>query len=72
MFITDVAQYLPYGVLTWLFDKDRKPGSVKIRENRKQIRSIARTLIDAKRENMRNGDRGKDLLSLLSRSRREA
>jgi hypothetical protein len=56
MLFTDVAQYFPYGVLTWLSHKDKQPGSVKIRENKRQIRSIARTLIGAKRENMRNGD----------------
>lgn len=68
MFISDVAQYFPYGLISWLFDKDKKPGSVKIRENKKHTHAVARTLIDAKRENMRNGDRGKDVLSLLSKS----
>ena len=68
MFIADVAQYFPYGVISWFFEKDKKPGSVKIRENREQTHAVARTLIDAKRENMRNGDQGKDILSLLSRS----
>ena len=67
MFIADVAKYLPFGIMTWLFEKDKKPGSVKIRENRKQAHAVARTLIDAKRENMRNGDQGKDVLSLLSK-----
>jgi hypothetical protein len=67
-----MAPYLPYGVVTWLFQKDKSPGSVKIRENRKQVHAIAGTLITTKRENMRNGDQGKDTLSLLSRSRSEA
>ena len=65
MFVSDVAQYFPYGTITWLFENDKKPGSVKIRENRKQAHAVARTLIDAKRENMRTGDLGKDVLSLL-------
>jgi len=67
MFVSDVAQYFPYGIITWLFEKDKKPGSVKIRENREQAHVVARALIDAKRENMRNGDQGKDVLSLLSK-----
>ena len=67
MFIADVAQYFPFGVMTWLFGKDKGPGSVKIRENKKQAHALARILIDAKRENMRNGDQGKDVLSLLSK-----
>ena len=68
MFISDVAQYFPYGVISWLFEKDKGPGSIKMRENRKQTHAVARSLIDAKRENMRNGDQGKDVLSLLSES----
>ena len=69
MFITDVARYFPPGVLTWLFETGKEPGSVRIRENRKQAHAVARILIDAKRENMRNGDQGKDVLSLLSKCR---
>lgn len=68
-FILDVAQYLPYGVITWFFEKNKEPGSIKLRENRKQVHAVARSLIDAKRENVRNGDQGKDILSLLSKSR---
>lgn len=68
MFIADVAQYFPYGTISWLFEKDKKPESVRVRENKKQTHAVARTLIDAKRENMRNGDQGKDVLSLLSKS----
>lgn len=68
MFISDVAQYFPYGIISWFFEKDKEPGSVKIRENRKLTHAVARTLIDAKRENMHNGDQGKDVLSLLSKS----
>ena len=68
MFVSDVAQYFPYGTMSWAFEKDKKPGSVKIRENKKQAHAVARTLIDEKLENMRNGDEGKDVLSLLSES----
>ena len=67
LFVSDVAQYFPLGILTWLFEKDQKPGPVRIRENRKQVHAVARTLIDAKRENMRNGDQGKDVLSFLGK-----
>jgi hypothetical protein len=52
LFVLDVAQYFPYGTISWLFERDKKPGSVKIRENRKQVHAVARTLIDAKRKNM--------------------
>lgn len=68
LFVSDVAQYFPPGILTWLFEKDQKPGPVRIRENRKQVHAVARALIDAKRENMRNGDQGKDVLSFLGKS----
>ena len=36
-----------------------------MRNNGKYVREVARELIDTKRENMRNGERGKDVLSLL-------
>jgi hypothetical protein len=68
LFVSDVAQYFPPGILSWLFERDQTPGPVKLRENRKQVHAVARTLIDAKREDMRNGDQGKDVLSLLSKS----
>jgi hypothetical protein len=29
MFVSDVAQYFPYGIITWLFEKDKKPGTSK-------------------------------------------
>jgi hypothetical protein len=67
IFVADAGQYLPYGAVTWLFEKDDRPGSVKIRENRKQAHAVARKLIDAKRENILNGEQGKDVLSLLSK-----
>ena len=67
IFVSDAGQYLPYGAVTWLFEKDNRPGSVKIRENRKQAHAVARKLIDVKRENILNGEQGKDVLSLLSK-----
>ena len=67
MFVANAAQYLPYGAVTWLFEKDNGPGNVKIRENRKQAHAVARKLIDAKRENILNGEQGKHVLSLLSK-----
>ncbi|KAF9787463.1 cytochrome P450 [Thelephora terrestris] len=72
LFVSDVAQYFPPGILSWLFERDQTPGPVKLRENRKQVHAVARTLIDAKREDMRNGDQGKDVLSLLIKGGDEA
>ena len=72
IFVSDAGQYLPYGTMSWLFEKDGRPGSVKMRENRKQARAVARALIDAKRENMLNGEQGKDVLSLLSKLQHES
>lgn len=67
MFIADVAQYFPYGTISRFFEMDKEPGSIKVRENRKQVHAVARALIDAKRENIRNGDQGKDVLSSLGK-----
>lgn len=71
IFISDASQYLPRGFLTWLFERDNSPGSVRLRENGKYAREVAKGLIDAKRNNMRNGEVGKDVLSLLSTCFRE-
>jgi hypothetical protein len=38
-----------------------------MRENGKHARKVARELIDTKRKNMQNGEKGRDVLSLLSK-----
>jgi hypothetical protein len=42
-----------------------------MRENGIYARKVARELIDTKRKNMRNGEKGRDVLSLLSKCSRE-
>ena len=69
--VSDAAQYLPRGVLTWIFERDNSPGSARMRENRKYAREVAKELIDSKRKNIQNGEVGKDVLSLLSRCFKE-
>ena len=66
IFIYDASQYLPYGVLTWIFKSVRGLGSGPLHENGKHAREVAKKLIDVKRKNMQNGEVGKDVLSLLS------
>ncbi|KAF9789656.1 cytochrome P450 [Thelephora terrestris] len=63
--ISDASQYLPRGLLTWIFERDKSPGSVRMRENRKYAREVAKELIDTKRQNIENGEMGNDVLSLL-------
>jgi cytochrome P450 len=61
----NVTRLLPGGVLTWLFERSRKEGAVKLRQNRAETHSVARKMIKEKREELRAGTPQPDILSLL-------
>ncbi|KAF9789640.1 cytochrome P450 [Thelephora terrestris] len=65
IFVSDASRYLPHGFMTWLFERDTSPGRAPMRDNAKYAREVAKELIDAKRQNIENGEIGKDLLGLL-------
>ena len=73
-FVRNVAEWLPPGIITCFLERSKRIGIVKLRENRKESRRVARMLIDQKREGPAVGG---DILSLLglslsSRSRNDA
>ena len=68
IFVTDIFKLLPRGFTTWFLERDRRPGMVKVRENRKYAHEVAVKLIEDKKQELRNGTSRKDLLSLLGSS----
>jgi hypothetical protein len=61
----NVARWFPNGLLTWFFERNKSPGVIKLRQNRDEAHRVARTLINAKRGELKAGTSGKDLMSSL-------
>ncbi|KAF9647279.1 cytochrome P450 [Thelephora ganbajun] len=65
-FIMDIIRWLPSGLLTWLlFDIRALPEMENLRLNRKEAHIVARRLIEAKRQELKDGTARKDILSSL-------
>ena len=67
VFFMAITKWLP-GLLTWLHDNSSHPGMQNLRQNRDQVRSIARKLLDSKRQELKDGTSTKDIMSLLGLS----
>ena len=65
VFFRNFAEWLPPGIVAYFLERSKRMGIVKLRENRKESRRVARTLIDQKREGSVVGG---DILSLLGLS----
>jgi len=52
----------------WMFERDQRPGMVKLRENRAYAHEVAAKLIEEKRRELKDGTSRRDLLSLLGPS----
>jgi len=62
----DIIRWLPSGLLPWLlFDVGAFPEMENLRRNRKEAHAVARKLIEVKRQELKDGDSRKDILSLL-------
>ena len=59
-----ITKWFP-GLLTWLHDNSSDPGMQKLRWNRDQARSVARKLLDSKRQELKDGVPRKDIMSFL-------
>jgi len=53
------------GLLPWLFDNSSDPGVRKLQQNKDEAHRVARERLDSKRQEMKAGVPGKDLMSLL-------
>lgn len=69
LFLMDAFKWTPTGFATWIFERDRRPGMINVRENRRLAHEVAAKLIAEKQQELRDGDCGKDVLSLLGSSR---
>ena len=55
-------------MLPWLCDQSNTPGMQNLRRNKVEAHSVARELVDSKREELRAGTPRKDLMSMLGSS----
>jgi len=65
LFMMHAFRYAPKGFTTWLFESDRRPGMVKVRENREYVHEAAAKLVEEKKQELKDGASRKDILSLL-------
>ena len=59
-----VAGWFP-GLLPWLCENSNDPGMKNLRHNKLEAHAVARELLDSKRQELRAGTPGDDLMSLL-------
>ena len=64
----DSFKWAPEGFATWFMKRDKSPGMVNLRENKTYAHEVGMKLIEEKRQELKDGTSGKDLLSLLSSS----
>jgi hypothetical protein len=67
IFVLDVLTWAPEGTGVWLFDRNKSPGMLRLRENKKYAHEVAAKLIE-KRQELKDGASRKDVLSLLGPS----
>jgi len=60
----NITRWFP-GLLTWLYNNSTHPGMKKFRWNRDEVRSVAWKLLDSKRQELKDGTPGRDIMSLL-------
>jgi len=59
-----VAGWVP-GLLPWLCDNSSDPGMENLRQNKIEAHTVARELLDSKRQEFEAGTPREDLMSLL-------
>ena len=53
------------GLLPWLLDNSNDPGMQNLRWNKVEAHSVARKLLDSKRQELKAGVSKKDVMSML-------
>ena len=61
-------KWAPAGFIGWMANRDKRPGAVRLRENRAHAHEVAAKLIEEKRQELKDGSSRKDVLSLLGSS----
>ena len=64
VFFMCITKWFP-GLLTWIYETSSHPGMQKLRWNKDQVYSVARKLLDSKRQELKAGMPRRDVMSLL-------
>ena len=67
-FTVDVLRWTPIRFAHWIFERDRSPGMMRLRENRECAHEVAAKLIEEKRQELKDGTLRRDVLTLLGSS----
>ena len=68
LFVMNIFKWAPEGFVAWLSDRDKRPGMVRLRENKTYAHEVAAQLIASKRQELKDGTSQRDVLSLLGLS----
>ena len=66
IFMVDALRWAPVGFAAWIFEKSRRPGLVRLRENRAYGHEVAIKLVEERKREP--NDSRKDILTLLGLS----
>jgi hypothetical protein len=66
--MTDSFKWTPEGFSTWITDRGKSPGMVRLRENKAYTHELAARLIKEKKQELKDGTSRRDVLSLLGSS----
>ena len=64
----DALRWAPRGFAAWIFERSKRPGMVKLRENRTYAHEVAIKLVEEKRRELSDGTPRRDILTLLGSS----
>ena len=65
LFMIEAMKWAPEGLFSWISDMDKRPGMVRLRENKMYAHEVAAKLIHEKKQELKDGTSRKDVLSLL-------
>jgi hypothetical protein len=69
LFVMDAFRWIPGSLIPWIVEGEQRPGIMRLLENRKHVHEVAAKLIEAKRQELKDGTPRKDFLTLLGSSR---
>ena len=64
VFFVSMTRWFP-GLLTWIYRNSSSPAMQALRRNKAEAFSVARMLLDSKRQELEDGAPGRDIMSLL-------
>lgn len=68
LFVRDMYKWAPEGFYLWVSHRDKRPGMVRLMENKVYVHEVAAKLIEEKRQELKDGTSRKDVMSLLGSS----